>query len=100
MLQINHVRVNTVIHYILVIIRWPILLGLSVSAALQFGSLINPILRPEQLNMPDIIPPINTVVMAVLWWRVTQLEHDWHYFRDRLDRMTNGQLTKHKGETR
>ena len=71
---------------IVLLIRIPVTVGLCVMVLLQLGAAFQPIIKPEQLNLPDLIPPLNTAVLALLWWRVSQLEKAREYFQDRLDR--------------
>lgn len=68
------------------LLRLPVMAGLAISAIIQFTAAFQPIIKPEQLNVPDLIPPLNTAVLALLWWRVTQLEKAREYFQDRLDK--------------
>jgi hypothetical protein len=87
-----HVR-SAVGHFIM-LIRWPVFIGLTVASILQVVAAFTPILKPDQMSLPDVIPPINTAVLALLWWRITQLEKNSEYLRDRMDRMSSHQDTQ------
>jgi len=82
-------RVNSVIGHFIVLVRWPVLVGLIGATVLQLLSAFQPMLKPGQINLPDLIPPLNTTILTVLWWRITQLEKQAEYFRDRIDKMAN-----------
>lgn len=77
------------------LIRVPVALFLWAAAFLQFLSVLwTPALKPEALSVPDLIPPMNTVVLALLWWRVSRLEKDSDYFRDRMDKANDREYDK------
>jgi len=84
-------RVRSAIGHTMLIVRWPVFFGLIAASVLQVIAAFTPSLKPEQVNLPDIIPPINTAVLALLWWRITQLEKTSEYFRDKMDRMSSHQ---------
>lgn len=69
-------------------LRWPVMLGLIVATCLQLIAAITPIIKPDAINMPDLIPPLNTAILALLWWRISQLEKISVYHRDRLDKIS------------
>jgi hypothetical protein len=73
--------------HIILFLRWPVLVGLVISGVLQFLAAFDASFKPGSLNLPDVIPPLNTAILAVLWWRITQLEKQAEYHRDRLDRV-------------
>jgi hypothetical protein len=56
--------------------------GLVIAVFLQAYAAFSPILKPDVIGAPDLIPPLNTAVLALLWWRVSQLEK----FRERRER--------------
>lgn len=73
---------------VILLLRWPVMLGLATATCLQLVATIAPIIKPENIHVPDLIPPLNTAILALLWWRVTQLEKISVYHRDRLDKIS------------
>jgi hypothetical protein len=74
-------RARSLVGHLIALVRWPVLAGLGAAFLLQFAAAFAPDIKPDQLVVPDLIPPLNTAVLALLWWRVAQLEK----FKDRQD---------------
>jgi hypothetical protein len=56
------------------LVRWPVGVGLIFVAIFQLFALAGPIIKAEPTTVQDVIQPVNTVILAVLWWRISQLE--------------------------
>jgi len=80
-------REKSMIGQFIALVRLPVTAALILAAILQLIAAFNPVLKPEQINLPDLIPPLNTAILTLLWWRVSQLEKLSKYFRDRLDKL-------------
>jgi hypothetical protein len=72
-------RTRYLMAHFIAVVRWPVFLGLGAACLMQFAAAFVPDIKPDQVNVPDLIPPLNTAILALLWWRVSQLEK----FRDR-----------------
>jgi len=75
-------RIETVIHHFVWFARWPITIGLVAITVMQAAAVFMPLLRAEALNVPDVLQPVNTAILALLWWRVAQLEK----FKERIEK--------------
>lgn len=86
-------RAKSMIGHLIALTRWPVTIGLIVATLLQFTAAFAPIIKPEQLNLPDLLQPLNTAILTLLWWRIAQLEktasEDRKYFQDRVDKMAD-----------
>ena len=86
-------REKSMIGYFILVVRWPVMIGQVCATILQFAAAFAPIIKPEQLNLPDLVPPLNTAILALLWWRISQLEknsrEDRKYFQDRIDKLAD-----------
>ena len=72
---------------VLKLIRWPVLIGLILGCCLQLVAAFTDVVKPQAVGLPDVLPPIQTAVLALLWWRMSQVEKDRDYFRDRIDEL-------------
>jgi hypothetical protein len=84
-------RAKMTVANFIVAMRIPVLLTLWVAAFVQLVAAFAPAIKPEAINLPDLIPPVNTIVLALLWWRISQLEKTSTYQRDRIDDMRDHQ---------
>jgi hypothetical protein len=82
-------RAKSMIGNFIVLARWPVTIGLAGATILQFVAAFSPIIKPEQVNLPDLIPPLNTAILTLLWWRISQLEKTAKYFQERLDKIAD-----------
>jgi hypothetical protein len=85
-------RVKSVMTQTIGLLRWPVMCVLVVTGIAQLFGVFVPnltIIKPEQVNLPDFIQPMNTAILALLWWRISQLEEQTRYLRDRLDKLAD-----------
>jgi hypothetical protein len=86
-----HKQVKMSVATFIVAVRIPVLLMLWATTCIQLIAAFAPAIKPEAINLPDLIPPVNTAVLALLWWRISQLEKTSTYQRDRIDDMRDHQ---------